>query len=106
MNLDEGNALSKAIRKNDSSIGNIRWLSPLKKDEYSELRIDKIDILKTADLSFWPDNGPWWDGIGIDDPTHIKTTEKEWKAHYKDIFLEMLGSTSIPKHVIMINFGV
>lgn len=45
-------ALSKEIRKYDSSVGNTRWLLPLKKDDYSEIKIDKVDELKTADLSF------------------------------------------------------
>lgn len=66
VNLDDGNALSKAIQTEDNSIGDIKWLSPLKDNDYTELKTKQIPGLEKADFSFWPDNGPWWDGVGID----------------------------------------
>jgi len=75
VNLDNGNALSQAIKSIDYSVGNIKWLSPLKSENYGELKIKQISGLKNANLSFWPDNGPWWDGVGIDDKGCILLVE-------------------------------
>jgi hypothetical protein len=74
-NLDNGNALSKAIQTEDNSIGDIKWISPLKNDSYGELKTKQIPGLEKADFSFWPDNGPWWDGVGIDDKGCILLVE-------------------------------
>lgn len=57
VNLENGNALSKAIQTEDNSIGDIKWLSPLKNDNYGELKTKQIPGLGKADFSFWPDNG-------------------------------------------------
>lgn len=67
VNLDNGNALSKAIQTEDNSIGDIKWLSPHKDNDYTELKTKQIPGLEKSDFSFWPDNSPWWDGVGIDD---------------------------------------
>jgi hypothetical protein len=42
----------------------------------------------------------------VDDPTHIKTSEDDWNKHYKEVFNNMLGSSDIPKDVIMVNFNI
>ncbi len=42
----------------------------------------------------------------VDDPTHIKTSKEDWNKHYKEVFNNMLGSSEIPKDVIMVNFNV
>lgn len=89
VNLDCGSTLSKAIKSADSSIGNIKWLSPLKSDKYGELKSKQISIMTNADFSFWPDNGPWWDGVGVDDvgcivlveaKGHVAETKTKCKA--------------------------
>ena len=89
INLDNGNALSKAIQADDNSIGDVKWLSPLKYDRYGELKTKQIPGLEKADFSFWPDNGPWWDGIGVDDKGcillieakgHVAETKTKCKA--------------------------
>lgn len=42
----------------------------------------------------------------VDDPTHIKTSKEDWNKHYKEVFNNMLGSSEIPKDVIMVNFNI
>jgi len=79
VNLDGGKTLEKAVQKEDSSIGEIRWLSPLKADNYAELKTEGITGINKSILLFWPDNGPWWDGVGIDDKGCILLFEA--KAH-------------------------
>jgi len=66
VNLDGGKTLEKAIRKEDASIGEIKWLSPCKVDNYAELKTEGIPGITKSVLSFWPDNGPWWDAVGVD----------------------------------------
>jgi len=66
VNLDGGKTLEKAIQNEDSSIGKITWLSPCKADNYAELKTEGITGITKSMLSFWPDNGPWWDAVGID----------------------------------------
>lgn len=36
-------------------------------NNYSELKTKKVKEIETADYSFWPDKGPWWEGVGIDE---------------------------------------
>jgi hypothetical protein len=42
----------------------------------------------------------------VGDPTHISTTENEWKNHYAQAFEKMLGSSDTPQDVITVNFKV
>lgn len=65
INLDNGQALTKQIQLQEKNIQSIQWKSPLRKDNYQELKTDKIRGIQKSQLSFWPDNGPWWDGVGI-----------------------------------------
>lgn len=87
--INSGNELSAAIRKVDGSVGDTNWLSPLKENDYSELKAKKIKEIETADYSFWPENGPWWDSVGIDEhgtillveaKGHVAETESKCKA--------------------------
>ena len=70
VNTGDGKVLSNEIKKLDSSIEDISWISPLEKDEYEEYKlnsskiIDKLGINK-KDMDFWPQNQPQWDAIGI-----------------------------------------
>lgn len=42
----------------------------------------------------------------VNDPTYIPTSEEEWNNSYDDIFMEMTGSSVIPKNVKVVNFSV
>src|SRR5215213_8973728 len=62
-------AVATALRsKADASI---QWLSPLSSDEYAEYQdqtvFDRLDVTLPHRLlaSFWPAQGPVWDGLGI-----------------------------------------
>lgn len=186
-------SLLHEIRKQLPGISTITWKSPGKNDNYKESKTTDIQEIKGIDLGFWPDNGPWWDAVGIsddetvllveakahiqetktkcnataedskrlikqslmathkalstkghkydeslwyskyyqlgnrltflknlsnqknvklillnivDDPTHIKTSDFEWKKHYDEVFQQMLGDKSIPKDVILLNIDV
>lgn len=92
VNLDSGNALTKAIRKEDQTIGNIEWLSPIQ-DSYKEQKTDQIKGITKEQLAFWPANGPWWDGVGIDEngtillveaKGHVQETRSKCTAKDKD----------------------
>ncbi len=174
------------------NISKITWISPEKENEYRELKTKDITEFKELELSFWPDNGPWWDAVGktddgtillveakahiqetktkcnakadssielikkslnethkalsegkynenvwfskyyqlanrlvflnklssqgvkvklillniVNDSTYIKTSEVEWKKHYDDVFLEILGQIKIPEDTIILNIDV
>lgn len=98
VNLDNGNALSKAIQTEDNSIGDIRWLSPLKNDSYGELKTKQISGLEKADFSFWPDIGPWWDGVGIDDKGCILLVEA--KGHVAETKTKCAASSETSRTMI------
>ncbi len=75
VNLDDGKALSKAIKDECREVGEIAWLSPLYKDNYEEMKTNQLNGIKREDLQFWPDNGPWWDAVGIDDQGRVLLVE-------------------------------
>lgn len=87
VNLDGGKTLKEAIRKEDTSIGEITWLSPLEIKNYAELKTRRITGLEKADLSFWPDRELSWDGVGIDEKSkcillfEAKAHTTETKSH-------------------------
>jgi hypothetical protein len=69
----------------------IEWLSPLKKDDYSEYR-DKavfdllgIHVDSIVRSAFWPEMGPQWDAIG-------KTQERIFLVEAKSHIPELLSS--------------
>jgi hypothetical protein len=98
VNLDNGSTLSKAIQSVDNSIDGIKWLSPLKNDSYGELKTKQIPGLEKADFSFWPDNGPWWDGVGIDDKGCILLVEA--KGHVAETKTKCAASSKISREKI------
>tara|TARA_R100001369_G_scaffold84405_2_gene117262 strand:+ start:140 stop:781 length:642 start_codon:yes stop_codon:yes gene_type:complete len=69
--------------------GDIRWVSPLRVDDFAEYRdaafLDVIGQghLKTALADFWPRGGPQWDALGLmgDKPILV-----EAKAHIDEFF--------------------
>ena len=98
VNLENGSALSKVIQNVDKSIGDIKWLSPLKNVNYVELKTKQIPGLEKADFSFWPDNGPWWDGIGIDDEGCILLVEA--KGHVAETKTKCSASSETSRTMI------
>jgi hypothetical protein len=109
VNIDYGSTLSKAIQSVDSSIGDIKWLSPLKRDNYKELKSKQISSLTNADFSFWPDNGPWWDSVGVDDvgsivlveaKGHIAETKTKCKASSERSLARINKSMEIAHNIL------
>lgn len=98
VNLDNGSALSKAIQTEDNCIGDIKWLSPLKIDSYGEFKTKQIPGLEKAKFSFWPDSGPWWDGIGIDDKGCILLVEA--KGHVSETKTKCAASSEVSREKI------
>jgi hypothetical protein len=68
-------------------LGHIRWLSPLKEDDYSEYRdrsfIDRLDVDLDVPLkSFWSaQGGPRWDALGKAKAGHGEIIIVEAKSH-------------------------
>lgn len=75
VNLDGGRALTKAIQEECREIGAIKWLSPLKKKAYQEYEIREILSEEEADFHQWPEKGPKWDGVGVDDQRKVILVE-------------------------------
>jgi len=98
INIDDGCSLSKTIQTEDNSIGDIKWLSPLKNDSYGELKTKQIPGLEKADLSFWPANGPWWDAIGIDEKGCILLVEA--KGHVAETKSKCAASSETSREKI------
>ena len=100
VNLDDGKALTKEIQKIDSTIHSIEWKSPLRCNDinrsYQELKTNGIDGITKEMLEIWPDNGPWWDGVGIaqtensdtiilvEAKAHINKTKSKCRATSED----------------------
>lgn len=42
----------------------------------------------------------------VDDYTYISTSEEEWKEHYENVFMEMLGKKVVPDDTLIIYFDV
>lgn len=42
----------------------------------------------------------------VDDPTYIKTSQDEWERHYDDVFQKMLGTSTLPNNVILLDLDV
>lgn len=70
----------------------IKWVSPLKKDDFAEYRDD--DFLKILGLhhhndslkDFWPKGGPQWDGLG-------KSNDKIFLVEAKANIPELISSS-------------
>jgi len=88
--------LSKIIGKRM----NISWNSPLKADDYAEYRDE--DFLRLLGLtnkikkplnSFWPNNGPQWDALGINQDGEIILVEA--KANIPEMVSPGTGAKNI-----------
>lgn len=42
----------------------------------------------------------------INDPTFILTSEKEWKNHYKEVFIKLIGTDKVPEDVVILNLEI
>lgn len=42
----------------------------------------------------------------INDPTFILTSEEEWKKHYKEVFIKLIGIDKVPEDVVILNLEV
>lgn len=75
---------------NESQNKLIRWLSPLKYDEYAEYSDqESLDLLgigleKRSLSSFWPLGGPQWDALGMSDSGRFFFVEA--KSHITELF--------------------
>lgn len=94
----DGRELSREIRSINNDVGKITWLSPLKPHDYAELKTKQIVGLETADFSFWPDKGPWWDAVGIDDKGCIFLVEA--KAHVAETITKCKAKSDASKEKI------
>lgn len=87
--------LGELIRKNPSFLstqaGNpISWKSPVGSDEFAEY--SDADVLKVLELSlparrlaeFWPNRGPVWDGLGIEEGGNDTRILLEAKAYIEE----------------------
>jgi hypothetical protein len=90
------NEISKVIGKKID----ITWKSPLKEDDYAEYRDE--DFLRLLGLtnkikkplnSFWPNNGPQWDALGINQDGEIILVEA--KANIPEMVSPGTGAKSI-----------
>jgi hypothetical protein len=93
VNTGDGKLLSNEIRKLDSSIEDISWISSLEKEEYEEYKLNNSKIINKVsinkeDMDFWPKNQPQWDAIGIAENCDNKTNMiilVEAKAHLQEM---------------------
>lgn len=86
---NRSNSLNKELSKLDSSVKEVKWISPLEADNYIELKTEDIPdmakkyniniIIPDSTLNFWPQNGPYWDAVGIDNNGYLILVE--CKAH-------------------------
>ena len=60
---NKSKSLNKELSKIDSSIQEVKWISPL----------------ETDNMDFWPQSGPYWDAVGIDNNGYLILVE--CKAH-------------------------
>lgn len=204
VSLHNGIELTKEIQMRDNTIGDIKWISPLEKEDYIEYKLNSSKIvdlpgIDKKDMDFWPSGQPQWDAIGfcenssnkktiilveakahvdemnssctaesdkskeliektlketyenlnqnkdkefnkkiwmetyyqlgnrlaflyelkkkgydvrlvllniINDPTFILTSEEEWKKHYKEVFIKLIGTDKVPEDVVILNLEI
>ena len=79
--------------------GDIRWLSPIRKDNFREYHdqafIDRLEIkLDERPLkSFWPSRGPHWDGLGRTSQGQLLLVEA--KSHIPEMRGQGSAATSL-----------
>ena len=84
-------------RQSPVSAGDIRWLSPLRDDNYREyydqpfIELLHIKLQKRSLESFWPTSGPRWDALGKGTRNELLLVEA--KSHTKEL-VSSLGATS------------
>ncbi len=74
-------------------LGSIKWLSPLKSEDYREYKLNRSpisELLDFNDYSFWPDNQPQWDAIGLSGTTLVLV---EAKAHPKELISKIAANS-------------
>lgn len=84
-------------------LGAITWLSPLKRENYVEYKLNQEVImnklnLNKQDFSFWPSNQPQWDAIGVVGETIILV---EAKAHINELHSNMSVIAPKSKELIL-----
>jgi hypothetical protein len=99
VNLDNGAALTKAIKRECHEIDDIKWLSPLHEHDYQELKTHQIERIKPEHLKFWPDGGPWWDGVGIDQ--HGCVILVEAKGHPRETITSCKADNPVSRELII-----
>jgi len=106
--------LNSKIRSEFNLPGNeeIRWLSPLKRDNYAEysdqdfLDLLEIELAKMPLPNFWPRRGPHWDALGrsrsgrlflVEAKSHIQELISTMKATDEDSIRKIRRSLSMTK---------
>lgn len=112
--------LNSEIRGKLNLPGNkeIRWLSPLKRDNYAEysgqdfLDLLEIELAKMPLSDFWPRGGPHWDALGrsrsgrlflVEAKSHIRELISTMKATDKDSIRKIRRSLNITKNFLNSN---
>ncbi|MBN2877810.1 MAG: hypothetical protein JXL85_09200 [Bacilli bacterium] len=83
INTEKCTQLNEEIKRIFKHIKTVTWVSPLKADNYKEIKPKTLKILKNADFKFWPNNGPWWDAIGIANGDEVVLVEA--KGHIQEL---------------------
>jgi hypothetical protein len=89
---------------NLNCIDQIKWLSPLEKDDYAEYSdstfITQLEVkLEHKDLAdFWPNGGPVWDGLAKIDKKYILLIEA--KSHIGELFSILKAKASNSRSTI------
>jgi hypothetical protein len=86
--------LAESLELGDS--GRVEWLSPLEQDDYAEYRdqafLDRLGVAAGSVplKSFWPRQGPQWDGLARTDAGHLILVEA--KAHVSEMVSTPTGA--------------
>ncbi len=68
---------------------NLKWISPIRKDDYREYQLNNAELIKILGLpkgvfkGFWPPRQPQWDGIAISENGTLYLIEA--KSHLSEI---------------------
>ena len=82
----------------------VNWLSPIQDDAYAEYQdgdfLDRLGISHAAEplKSFWPSQGPWWDGLANTKEGQIILLES--KAHTRELWSSGTGAKGISLKLI------
>jgi hypothetical protein len=87
-----------ALAFNLKSQEDVRWLSPLRNDEYAEYRdacaldLLGIDLKERALNHFWPAKGPQWDALAVAGQSPSKPILVEAKSHLCELCSTACGA--------------